>query len=179
MTAFPTKPRRSPTSWPSDAAVTPLLSARGRGKPCPGHLEPPERALWASITAAYALDDSAALDVLDTALQARGRMRRCREAIDRTGELITDRWGQSRANPLLIAERGARRWVLGADEYGTPSGGTRHGAIGRWQLLYVHLYGAAWEAYLDRFWAAHREALFAWHMQRGFRSAVEAPWPRA
>jgi hypothetical protein len=74
----------------------------------PRHLEPQEQALWRSITRTYALDDVAGLSILDTAMQAHQRMRRCRETIEEQGELVKDRWGQSRANPLLVSERGAR-----------------------------------------------------------------------
>jgi hypothetical protein len=80
----------------------------------PAHLEGPEKELWRRITRVYAIDDPGALEVLDTALSARARMRRCREAIDKGGELIRDRWNVSGANPLLVAERGARDSYLKA-----------------------------------------------------------------
>jgi hypothetical protein len=57
---------------------------------------------------------AAALELLDAALQAWGRMRRCRAQIDKDGEAVKDRWGQTRAHPLLIAERGARDSFLKA-----------------------------------------------------------------
>lgn len=97
--------------WGGNVApiVAPLAS-----KPPPKHLEAPERALWRSITDAYVVDDDAALEMLATALEARARARRCREAIDRDGEVVRDKWNQLRAHPLLVAERGARDSYLKA-----------------------------------------------------------------
>jgi hypothetical protein len=80
----------------------------------PSHLEQEEAELWRRLTRTYVLDDPASLEILGTALAARGRMRNCREKIDEAGELIKDRWGQFRANPLLVAERGARDSYLKA-----------------------------------------------------------------
>ena len=80
----------------------------GKPQPVPKHLEPEEATLWRSITAEYQLDDDAALMLLSTALECRGRLRRIRLVIDREGESVRDRWGQSKPHPLLPAERGAR-----------------------------------------------------------------------
>jgi hypothetical protein len=75
----------------------------------PEALEKPERSLWRKITETYDFnDDSAALSLLETAMIARGRARRCREIIDRDGECVTDRFDQIRQHPLLPAERGAQ-----------------------------------------------------------------------
>ena len=105
------KPKRSRVRWGGN--VAPIIAPPAR-KPAPKHLEPPERELWRSITSAYVVDDDAAIEMLATALEARARARRCREAIDRDGEAIRDRWGQVRAHPLLVAERGARDSYLKA-----------------------------------------------------------------
>jgi hypothetical protein len=96
---------------PHSNTLTEIICARALA---PDHLEPPEAELWGAITSTYAIDDAAALELLDAALQARGRMRRCRAQIDKDGEALKDRWGQTRAHPLLIAERGARDSFLKA-----------------------------------------------------------------
>jgi hypothetical protein len=41
-------------------------------------------------------------------------MRRCRQAIDRDGEAVRDRWQQLKPHPLLSAERDARAAFLAA-----------------------------------------------------------------
>lgn len=105
------KPRRSRVRWGGN--VAPIMPPPAP-KRAPKHLEPPERELWRSITDAYVIDDDAAIEMLVTALEARARARRCREAIDRDGETIRDRWNQVRAHPLLVAERGARDSYLKA-----------------------------------------------------------------
>lgn len=78
----------------------------------PPHLEAPERALWAELTAAFMLDDAGSAAVLRTALEAHARARRCREAIDAAGEAVVDRFGQTKPHPLLAAERDARAAFL-------------------------------------------------------------------
>src|SRR5262245_32733330 len=80
----------------------------------PSHLDPQEQQLWRSITRTYVIDGPGALELLDVALTARGRMRRCTEAIRKEGEIVRDRWGQAKANPLLVSERGARDSYLKA-----------------------------------------------------------------
>jgi hypothetical protein len=83
--------------------------------PPPTELEKQERALWRRIVDTYDFgDDGAALSLLETAMVARGRARRCREAIDRDGEITTDRFGQLRQHPLLPAERGAQSVFVAA-----------------------------------------------------------------
>jgi hypothetical protein len=105
------KAKRSRVRW--GANVRPILPASAP-KPPPRHLEQPEAQLWREITETYVLDDHGALEMLDTALQARARMRRCRQKIDADGETIKDRWGQPRAHPLLVSERGAQDSYLKA-----------------------------------------------------------------
>ena len=105
------KLKRSRMRWGGN--VAPII-APPAPKPAPKHLEPPEIELWRSITGAYAVDDDAAFEMLRTALEARARARRCREAIDRDGEVVRDKWNQLKAHPLLVAERGARDSYLKA-----------------------------------------------------------------
>ncbi len=78
----------------------------------PSHLEETERGLWASLIAEHKLADPGSLAILRTAMEAHQRSRRCREAIDRDGEAIKDRFGQIKPHPLLPAERDARAAFL-------------------------------------------------------------------
>jgi hypothetical protein len=78
----------------------------------PRHLPAAERRLWDQITASHRFDDAASLAALTTALEAHVRARKCREQIDRDGEIVRDRFGQLRAHPLLNAERDARHAFL-------------------------------------------------------------------
>ena len=83
------------------------VASRRKNAPPPKHLEKPERILWGKIVALYSFDD-AALALLASAMEAHGRMRRCREIVDRDGEVISDRFGQSKPNPATTIERDAR-----------------------------------------------------------------------
>jgi hypothetical protein len=82
--------------------------------PSPRHLDKPEAALWGDIVGEYRFEDAASLALLAAALEARQRARRCREAIDREGETVKDRFEQVKAHPLLSAERDARAAFLAA-----------------------------------------------------------------
>jgi hypothetical protein len=80
-----------------------------KSPPAPSHFEKPEKELWRKIVEIYDFgDDAAALSLLSSALEAKARARRCREIIDRDGEVFTDRWGQLKQHPLLAGERGAQ-----------------------------------------------------------------------
>lgn len=80
----------------------------------PKHLETPERTLWRDLLATYRLDDAGALALLRTALEAHQRARHCRQAIDKDGEAVRDRFEQLKPHPLLAAERDARSAFLAA-----------------------------------------------------------------
>lgn len=100
---------------PSGALLrAPIARPRRAAPPPPTHLEPPERALWSEVHAAFVLDDAASLALFRSALEAHQRARRCREAIDRDGEAVRDRWNQLKPHPLLSAERDARAAFLAA-----------------------------------------------------------------
>jgi hypothetical protein len=93
-------PRKSPTLKIVPPAIV--------GQPIPpSHLGEPGRKLWASIVAEYRIDDAGGLALLGTAAEACDRIWRCRETIDRDGELIQTRYGP-KMHPLLPAERDAR-----------------------------------------------------------------------
>ena len=80
----------------------------------PDHLERIERALWKRLTSDFEFNDAASIALLSAAMEAHQRARRCREAIDKDGEAIKDRFEQIKPHPLLAAERDARSAFLGA-----------------------------------------------------------------
>jgi hypothetical protein len=86
----------------------PLSAHRAAPRSPPDHLEPPEAALWDSIVGQFVIDDDASQSLLLAALEAHARARRCRATIDTQGEVVVDRWNQTKPHPLLAAERGAR-----------------------------------------------------------------------
>jgi hypothetical protein len=82
--------------------------------PTPEHLEEPERELFRSIVTEFRVDDVGSLQLLTTAMEAHQRCRVCREAIDREGMTIKDRFGILTSHPLLKAEASARGQYLAA-----------------------------------------------------------------
>ena len=82
--------------------------------PAPAHLDKIEGVLWSAIVGDYKFGDAASLSLLTAALEARQRARRCREAVDRDGMAVPDRFGQLKPHPLLMAERDARAAFLAA-----------------------------------------------------------------
>ena len=90
------------------AMPVPIAAQRVVSRPPPDHLEPPEASLWDSIVGQFAIDDDASQSLLLAALEAHARARRCRAKIDEQGEVVVDRWNQTKPHPLLAAERGAR-----------------------------------------------------------------------
>jgi hypothetical protein len=91
----------------------PHLSTVSRLAPAPSHLDEPERQLWVGLVRDYKFDDQASLELLQSALEAKMRSRRCRERIDEEGETWRDDKGNLRPHPLLAAERSARASYLG------------------------------------------------------------------
>jgi hypothetical protein len=75
-------------------------------------LQPPEADLWREIVSGSVFKSAASQAILAAAMEARGRMRRCREAIDTDGMTTRDRFGQLRGHPLLASERDARAAFL-------------------------------------------------------------------
>jgi hypothetical protein len=91
------------------ALPKPLPSANvSRLQPPPAHLEKPEADLWRGLTRDYRFDSSASLQLLESALEAKMRSRRCRERIDAEGETWRNSKGDLKPHPLLNAERSAR-----------------------------------------------------------------------
>ncbi len=94
--------------------MKPVRPRQARAAAPPKHLEPSERALWRDLVAQFRFDDAASLALLAAAMEARQRGRRCREAVDRDGESMLDRFQQLKPHPLLMAERDARSAFLAA-----------------------------------------------------------------
>jgi hypothetical protein len=80
----------------------------------PAHLEPPERDLWGSLVKTFRFDDSAALTLLEQAMEARARARQAREAVKAEGSHYSDHRGIVRAHPMISVERAAHASFLGA-----------------------------------------------------------------
>jgi phage terminase small subunit len=93
--------------------VTRLTPPDRQTIPAPPHLDAPEKKLWQQIVGRYQFDDGS-LAILEEAMSARQRARRCREAVDRDGETMPDRWGVQKVHPLLVAERDSRTQFLTA-----------------------------------------------------------------
>jgi hypothetical protein len=84
-------------------------------RPCaPAHLDPEESALWDSIVATYRFDDSASLELLVVAMEARQRSRVCREKIKLDGLVVLDDHNTLKGHPLLQVERAAWAAFLSA-----------------------------------------------------------------
>lgn len=63
---------------------------------------------WPMIT------DSAHLRILQSGLESLDRAERCKVQVDKMGELVQDRFGQSKVNPLCAVERDARAGFVSA-----------------------------------------------------------------
>jgi len=90
------------------------IPAMTTAKSPPKGLSTQSKALWKRLASEYAIDDDAGLLLLETAMEARDRMRGAQEAIERDGMTVLDRFGQRKAHPLLPAERDARSQMLAA-----------------------------------------------------------------
>lgn len=69
---------------------------------------------WQRLTAEYSIGDAAGKLLLESALRCFDRLQECQEAIAADGVSIKDKWGQTKAHPLLSAERDARSGMLSA-----------------------------------------------------------------
>jgi len=84
-----------------------------RFHPPPKHLDKPEAKLWNELVNTYVLDDCGSLELLQSAMEARARARRCRESIDKEGECVRDFRGTLKPHPLINAEKSARSSYVG------------------------------------------------------------------
>jgi hypothetical protein len=89
------------------------LSNLTRLAPVPAHLEEPEANLFRAIIRDFKFDDDASIELLTQAMEAKMRARRCRESIDKIGEVWRDDKNNLRPHPLLAAERSARASYAG------------------------------------------------------------------
>lgn len=78
----------------------------------PRGLSAEARRWWRRIVTAYDMSDEGGQLLLQTALEAFDRMRRCQAGIRRDGETVLDRFEQKKPNPLLAAERDSRAQML-------------------------------------------------------------------
>lgn len=70
--------------------------------------------MWASITAAYSIEDEAGLLLLQTAMESFDRMRQAQAVIAKEGITINDRFGQPRQHPATLVERDAKNQLMKA-----------------------------------------------------------------
>lgn len=78
----------------------------------PKNLSSEAKSIWRRLVAAYGIDDEGGFEILRTGLEAHDRMRGAHAQIEREGMTFTDRFGQSKAHPLLSVERDARAQYL-------------------------------------------------------------------
>lgn len=78
------------------------------GRHAPGHLSKESKRLWKKLISEYDIQDAGGLAILKAGLEALDRATAAREAIDKDGLTIVDRWGVPKPHPLLPAERDAR-----------------------------------------------------------------------
>ncbi len=86
---------------------------KSRVKP-PNGLSAEARAWWESIRTEYDVSDPGGLLILQSAVEAFDRMRQAQRRLKREGLTVTDRFGQSKANPLTLTERDSRSAMLAA-----------------------------------------------------------------
>ncbi|MHB8283639.1 MAG: P27 family phage terminase small subunit [Caulobacteraceae bacterium] len=70
--------------------------------------------MWRDIAKDFDFADEASQSLLRMALEAHQRCRQCREAIEKDGQVVPDRFGHLKAHPLLSTERDARSAFLTA-----------------------------------------------------------------
>jgi phage terminase small subunit len=91
-----------------------LKDTKRNGKAPPKHLPAEEQALWSELMRTYRFDDAAATELLTQAMEARLRVRLCREQVAEEGQIFTDKKGIQRAHPLLQIERSAQASFISA-----------------------------------------------------------------
>ncbi len=83
-----------------------------KAPPAPKPLSAEARTWWRRLTVEYGISDQAGLMVLQIALEAFDRLRNAQSVIAADGPTVKDRWGQTKAHPLLSVERDARGQLL-------------------------------------------------------------------
>lgn len=80
----------------------------------PKHLSTEAAGWWSKLSQEYDISDDGGRLLLQTALEAFDRMRRCQAAVAKDGELVMDRFEQPKPHPLLPTERDCRAQMLAA-----------------------------------------------------------------
>jgi len=80
----------------------------------PRHLSADAKRRWKSLLAEYPLDDTAALTLLQAALEAFDQMNDARKLLKREGFITTDRFGKPKQHPATFVMRDARQQLLAA-----------------------------------------------------------------
>lgn len=80
----------------------------------PQHLGEHGAELYRSIGDEYQLDDAAGMALLATACECLDRIKAAQAAIAKHGELVTDRYGQTKVNPACGLEKDSRNGFLAA-----------------------------------------------------------------
>ncbi len=80
----------------------------------PKHLSKEAKSVWEKLMKEYDIADEAGLLILQTGLEAFGRMRDAQAVIDKEGLVVRDRWQQPKAHPLTTVERDSRAAMLAA-----------------------------------------------------------------
>lgn len=80
----------------------------------PKHLSKESRQLWGRLLDEYEITDEAGLLILQTAMEARDRMKDAAAIIKAEGLQLPDRFGQMKAHPLTTVERDSRAAMLAA-----------------------------------------------------------------
>ncbi|WP_215906022.1 hypothetical protein [Thalassobaculum litoreum] len=110
--------KKSPPKTAEIRALRPDLASTarrpGENPPPPRHLTVEAKAWWSKIVEEYGLDDDAGLLLLTVALEAFCRMRGAQSIIKREGASCRDRFGQLKANPMLVVERDSRAGMITA-----------------------------------------------------------------
>jgi phage terminase small subunit len=78
----------------------------------PGHLSKEAKKICRDLLAEYGIDDVAGLRILRVALESFDRAQAAREAIDKKGMTVTDKFNQVKPHPLLPIERDSRAAFL-------------------------------------------------------------------
>lgn len=80
--------------------------------PKPKHLSKEAKKIWRDILSEYSIIDAAGIRILRVALEAYDRAQAARQAIDKDGMTITDKFNQLKSHPLLPIERDSRAAFL-------------------------------------------------------------------
>lgn len=80
----------------------------------PKHLSDEGAEFWSSVISEFSIQDAAGLALLLTACEALDRMSAARRVIEAEGEIVKDRYGQSKVHPACQLERDSRNGFLAA-----------------------------------------------------------------